>query len=56
MIRPNPRLKIDVAEQRPRSLVRSAHHQPRSLSEISESFSSIDYDDFFNSLLERNGS
>ena len=54
MIRPNPCLKINVAEQQPRSFIRSTHHQLRSRTGISESFSSIGYDDFFNNLLDPN--
>jgi hypothetical protein len=46
-----PGPKINVAEQRPRSFVRSAHDKLRSPLGVSESSSSISYDEFFNSLL-----
>jgi hypothetical protein len=51
MIRPNSGLKINVAEQRSRPIIRSTHRKLQSTPGLSESSSSIDYDDFFNNLL-----
>jgi hypothetical protein len=46
MIRPNLRLKINLAEQRSRPFIRSAHHGTQVSSSIGESLSTASYDNF----------